>query len=87
MQFNFDEVIDRTNSDCVKLERLKPVFGRDNLIPLWVADMDFKSPPAIIDALQQRVEHGLFGYTIAPDAWSDSIIRWLDRRYLWQVKK
>jgi len=87
MQFNFDEVIDRTNSDCVKLERLKPVFGRDDLIPLWVADMDFKSPPAIIDALQQRVEHGLFGYTIAPNAWSDSIIHWLDRRYQWQVKK
>ncbi|MBK5194812.1 MAG: PatB family C-S lyase [Proteiniphilum sp.] len=87
MQFNFDEVIDRRNSDCVKLERLKPYFGRDDLIPLWVADMDFKSPPAITEALKQRVEHGIFGYTIAPEAWSDSIIGWLDRRYLWQVKK
>jgi len=87
MQFNFDEVIDRRNSDCVKLERLKPYFGRDDLIPLWVADMDFKSPPAITEALKQRVDHGLFGYTIAPEAWSDSIIGWLDRRYLWQVTK
>jgi cystathionine beta-lyase len=71
----------------VKLERLKPYFGRDDLIPLWVADMDFKSPPAITEALKQRVERGLFGYTIAPEAWSDSIIHWLDRRYLWQVTK
>ena len=87
MHFNFDEIIDRTDSDCVKLERLKPYFGRDDLIPLWVADMDFKSPPPVIEALKQRVEHGLFGYTIAPEAWYHSIIHWLDRRYRWQVKK
>ncbi len=48
MQFDFDTIIDRTNSDSVKLERLKSYFGRDDLIPLWVADMDFKSPPAVI---------------------------------------
>ncbi|MBF6627919.1 MAG: PatB family C-S lyase [Proteiniphilum sp.] len=87
MQFNFDENIDRTNSDCVKLERLKPYFGREDLIPLWVADMDFKSPPAVIEALKQRVEHGLFGYTIAPDAWYQSIINWLHKRYKWEVNK
>lgn len=87
MQFNFDEIIDRTNSDSVKLERLKPLFGRDDLIPLWVADMDFKSPPAVIEALKQRVEHGLFGYTIAPKAWVDAIIHWLERRYRWEVEK
>ena len=87
MQFDFETIIDRTNSDSVKLERLKSYFGRDDLIPLWVADMDFKSPPAVIDALKERVAHGLFGYTIAPEAWYQSIIHWLLRRYKWEVEK
>lgn len=87
MKYNFDESIDRTNSHSVKLERLKPVFGSDNLIPLWVADMDFKSPPAIIEALRRRVEHGVFGYTVTPEAYTNSIIRWLDRRHHWQAEK
>jgi len=87
MKYNFDEITDRTNSHSVKLERLKPVFGSDNLIPLWVADMDFKSPPAIIEALRQRVEHGVFGYTISPETYTNSIMRWLDRRHHWQVEK
>lgn len=87
MKYNFDEIIDRTNSHSVKLERLKPVFGSDKLIPLWVADMDFKSPPAIIEALRQRVEHGVFGYTVSPEAYTHSIVRWLDRRHHWQVEK
>lgn len=87
MKYNFDEIIDRTGTDSVKLEKLEILFGRNDLLPLWVADMDFLSPPAIIDALKQRVEHGVFGYTIASDAYYDSIINWLDRRHQWQIKK
>jgi len=67
MKYNFDEVIDRTRTDSVKLESLKSLFGQDDLIPLWVADTDFKSPPAIIEALHRRVEHGVFGYTVPPE--------------------
>lgn len=86
MQYNFDEIIDRSGSDAVKLEKLKPVFGRDDLIPLWVADMDFKSPPAIVKALKQRVEHGVFGYTLPSEAYTRSIVNWLGSRHRWQVK-
>ena len=87
MQYNFDEIVDRAGSNAVKLERLKPVFGQEDLIPLWVADMDFKSPPAIIEALKQRVEHGVFGYTTPSEEYTSSIVNWLGRRHHWQVKR
>lgn len=87
MKFNFDEIIDRTHTDCVKIEKLKPVFGREDLLPLWVADMDFLSPPAITEALKKRVEHGLFGYTIPSEEYYASIINWLHKRHNWHVEK
>ncbi|MDR0333431.1 MAG: pyridoxal phosphate-dependent aminotransferase [Dysgonamonadaceae bacterium] len=87
MQYNFDKIIDRTHTNCVKLEKLKPLFGRNDLIPLWVADMDFLSPPAVTNVLKQRVEHGLFGYTVATDDYFNSITGWLKRRHNWSVKK
>ena len=67
MKYNFDEIIDRSTSHCVKIEKLKAVFGRDDLLPLWVADMDFLSPPAITEALLERTRHGIFGYTVPND--------------------
>ncbi|MDD2245831.1 MAG: pyridoxal phosphate-dependent aminotransferase [Proteiniphilum sp.] len=85
MQYNFDEVIDRSSTDSVKLEKMKAIFGRDDLIPLWVADTDFRSPPAITDALRKRVEHGIFGYTLPSDAYTASIVSWLSRRHDWRV--
>lgn len=87
MKYNFDEIIDRSNTDSSKLENLRSLFGREDLIPLWVADMDFKSPPAIIDALKKRVEHGLFGYTVKSDAYINSIINWLKNRHKWEINK
>lgn len=86
MQYNFDEIVDRSGSNAVKLEKLKPVFGHEDLIPLWVADMDFKSPPAITEALKQRVEHGVFGYTLPSEEYTASIVNWLERHHRWQVK-
>lgn len=87
MYYNFDEIIDRTNSDCSKIENLKPLFGRKDIIPLWVADMDFKTPPAITESLMKRVEHGVFGYTVQSDEYFNSIINWLQRRHNWKVNK
>ena len=87
MNYNFDEVIDRSNSDCSKIENLKPLFGREDIIPLWVADMDFKSPPAITRALMKRVEHGVFGYTVQSEEYFNSIINWHNKRYNWIVSK
>lgn len=86
MQYNFDEIVDRSGSNAIKLDKLKTVFGHEDLIPLWVADMDFKSPPAIIEALKQRVEHGVFGYTLPSEEYTSSIVNWLARRHSWKVK-
>ncbi len=77
MHYNFDENIDRHGTDCVKLDKMKTIFGRDDLIPLWVADMDFKSPPAITDALRERVNHEIYGYTVASEGYFQAITGWL----------
>lgn len=85
MKYNFDEVIDRRNSDALKLEALKPRWGREDLIPMWVADMDFRTPPYIIDTIKKRCDNGILGYTSVPENWSVSIINWLKVRYGWCV--
>jgi len=85
MKYNFDEVIDRRNSDALKLEALKPRWGREDLIPMWVADMDFRTPPYIVDTIRKRCDNGILGYTSVPENWSGSIINWLNMRYGWCV--
>lgn len=85
MKYNFDEIIDRRNTDAVKIEKLKSIWGRDDLIPLWVADMDFRTPPFIINALRKRLEHEILGYTVKAESWYTAIMHWLDKRYNWQV--
>ena len=65
--YNFDEVIERHGTSCVKFDRLKEMFGDENLIPLWVADMDFRTPDFIVEALKKRCEHEIFGYTFGSD--------------------
>ena len=87
MKYNFDQLIDRRNTNCTKLERLTPLFGRNDLLSLWVADMDFLTPPAITEALKKRVEHGVFGYTIPSDGYYNSITNWLKKRHGWSVQK
>lgn len=81
--FNFDEIVDRTKTPCEKWNKYK---GTD-VIPAWVADMDFKSPPCVIEALQQRVAEGVFGYTDIDDETYDAIIAFLKRHYQWEIKK
>lgn len=85
MTYNFDEIIDRSQSYSVKIDRLKAVFGRDDLMPLWVADMDFLCPKEVTEALSERCRHGIFGYTIPYDAYYNSIINWLKRRHNYEV--
>ena len=60
--YDFDEIIDRRGTRCIKYDTLQAEFGRDDLLPLWVADMDFRTPPFIIDALKRRLEHPILGY-------------------------
>ncbi|MBN2211023.1 MAG: aminotransferase class I/II-fold pyridoxal phosphate-dependent enzyme, partial [Sedimentisphaerales bacterium] len=78
----FDELIDRRNTGSEKWDKYN---GRD-VIPMWVADMDFRSPPAVIKALQERVDHGVFGYTSATEELTQVIIDRLERMYNWRVK-
>lgn len=82
-QFDFDTPIDRLGTASEKWDRYA---GRD-IIPLWVADMDFRSPPAVIEALHQRVEHGVFGYTSPPHELIASVLEMLRREYDWQVRE
>jgi cystathionine beta-lyase len=79
--FDFDTVVERCGTASLKWEKYK---DRD-IIPLWVADMDFRSPPAVIRALKQRVECGVFGYTVTPDELTETVIARLRSRYDWRV--
>jgi cysteine-S-conjugate beta-lyase len=82
MDFDFDEVIDRRGTAAVKWDKYA---GRD-IIPMWVADMDFRSAPAIIEALRRRAEHGVFGYTDPPEELGDAIVAALERDHGWKIR-
>lgn len=82
-QFDFDEIVVRRGTNSYKWDLPK---GED-IIPMWVADMDFKTAPCIIDALKRRVEHGIFGYTFVPDSYYDAIINWFKRRHQWHIER
>ena len=81
--FDFDTLIERRNTSSEKWERYA---GRD-ILPLWVADMDFRSPPAVIEALHQRVEHGVFGYSAPPQELSTTVVEMLRHEYDWPVRE
>ena len=81
MPFNFDAPVNRSNSDSIRWDR----YASDDVLPLWVADMDFQSPPCVIDALAERVQHGVFGYTHAPEDLRNEIARYIAAHYEWQV--
>lgn len=81
--FDFDTVINRRGTNSYKWDIVK----EEDVIPLWVADMDFKATPAILEALKKRVEHGVFGYTLVPDSYYEAIINWFARRHNWQIDR
>ena len=87
MNYNFDEVVCRKHTDALKLEALAPRWGRTDLLPLWVADMDFKTPPFIVEVMKKRMECEVFGYTAKPESWYEAIISWQKRRHKWTITK
>jgi cystathionine beta-lyase len=87
MKYNFDEITERRNTNCEKYDKCEEVFGTEDLIPLWVADMDFKVAEPILDALRARTEHQIFGYTFQGESYFDSIIKWQMRRNGWAIEK
>ena len=86
-KYDFDEIIERRGTNCVKYDALEKVFGKSDLIPLWVADMDFRTPDFIVNTLKERCEHPIFGYTYPAEEYMDSIIRWLHDLHGWNVQK
>ena len=84
-KYDFDQIIDRSNTNSIKVEAVEEVFGSKDVIPLWVADMDFLSPPEVTKAMKRRVEHGIFGYVEPDEQYFNSIINWLRDRHNWTV--
>ncbi len=82
----FDKVIDRCGTESMKWIYPRQVLGVPDAIPMWVADMDFESPPAVIDALRRRVEHGVFGYPLVPPSLFEAAIGWMRRRHGWAIE-
>ncbi|MGL5617249.1 MAG: MalY/PatB family protein [Sarcina sp.] len=87
MNFNFDEIIDRSNNFSAKWSEMDKNFGSNDLLPMWVADMDFKAAPCIIEGLKERLEQGIYGYTTRPDSYNQSIVNWLNDVHNWKIEK
>ncbi len=83
MKYDFDEIVNRRGTNSVKWDEAK----EEGVIPMWVADMDFKAAPCILEALKKRVDHGVFGYTIVPDSYYESVISWFERRHQWHIER
>lgn len=85
-KYDFDEVIDRKGTCSEKWDGLKKHFGTDDVLPMWVADMDFKSPPEVIKLIVERSKHGIFGYPVRTESYYEAIINWVRERYDWEIK-
>ncbi|MDE7375055.1 MAG: pyridoxal phosphate-dependent aminotransferase [Odoribacter sp.] len=83
MKYDFDEQILRRGTDSYKWDSAES----ENVLPMWVADMDFRTAPAIVDALRRRVEHGIFGYTRVPDSYYEAVTGWFARRHGWKIDR
>ena len=87
MEYNFDEQLERANTACYKYDLRGDFFGREDVIPMWVADMDFKTPSFIIEAIERRLDHEILGYTFRNDSFYESIANWIKKKHGWNVRK
>jgi len=85
MKYDFDALIDRRDSNCVKYDLREHLFGNKEVLPMWVADMDFPVADFILDAMKERLEHPILGYTFRSGSFSESVTSWLERRHKWNV--
>ena len=81
MRYDFDTIVPRRGTNSYKWDTPE----EENVLPMWVADMDFRTAPAILEALQRRVAHGIFGYTKVPETYYDAVVRWFESRHRWQI--
>ena len=85
--YDFDKIIRREQTACVKYDLREAYFGQGDVFPMWVADMDFETPVFIRDAIQERATHPIYGYSFRPETYFTSIMQWVDKRHNWQLKK
>ncbi len=86
MKYNFDNNLNRFDTNCIKWDFLETFFQKTDLNALWVADMDFQIPQEILEPLRKRLEHGVFGYTGLSKSYYNSVINWFNKRYNWNIK-
>ena len=87
MKYDFDRIIERKGTGAIKTDVLKKIYGRDDLTALWVADMDFETPEFITDALKKRLEHSLYGYTVEPEEYWPTVMKWIEDHHQWKVER
>ncbi len=85
MQYDFDRITDRKGTGSVKVDAIKAYFGKEDLIPMWVADMDFRVPDCVVSAIKKRADHGIFGYPVITSGFYQSIVGWMESRHGWEV--
>ncbi|MBT3382879.1 MAG: putative C-S lyase [Prolixibacteraceae bacterium] len=86
-KYNFNEIVPREGTNCIKYDAREWYFKTNDVLPLWVADMDFKTPDFIVEAIKKRAEHEIFGYTFRPDSYFQSIIGWMKSQHDWEIQK
>ena len=87
MKYDFDKIVDRTGTESLKWVYPRKVLKVEDAIPMWVADMDFEAPPAVVEAIRNRAAHGIYGYPLVPPSFWQAAIGWLGRRHGWEVRK
>ena len=86
MGYNFDRIIDRKNTNCIKYDFMEEFHRPSDVMPLWVADMDFQAPEEIREALKQAAEHGIYGYTDTKPDYDEAVLRWFEERFSWKAE-
>lgn len=87
MNYNFDEIVNRNGSHCVKYDSREQIFGRQDVVPLWVADTDFRTPDFIVEAVIQRARHEVYGYPIRPESYDTAVQNWLKQQHGWTIDR
>jgi len=84
VQYDFDRKIERRGTNCLKWDHADWFFGTNDLLPMWVADMDFEAPEPVLEAIRERAGHGAFGYTVKPESYHEALVEWMKKRHRWE---
>ena len=84
---DFDRIINRKNTDCLKYDFAVKRGMPADVLPLWVADMDFATAPCVLEAMKKRLNHGIFGYTVIPEQWYEAYVGWWKKRHHFEIEK